>query len=130
MLRSPFRAVIRRENVRATEKDKIEIYKSFRPGDIILGRVVWLFYMLLKIAEIFLQLPITEAHSYQLTTAENELGVVIAHSKHGHPMVPVSWTEMQCPKTLVREPRKVAKIIPENIDLEGLSLESNTGKLF
>lgn len=69
------------------------------------------------------QLPITEAHSYQLTTAENELGVVIAHSDHGYPMVPVSWTEMQCPKTLVREPRKVAKVIPENIDMEGLTIE-------
>lgn len=44
VLRSPFRAVIRRENVRATEKDKIEIYKSFRPGDIILGRVVCVFF--------------------------------------------------------------------------------------
>lgn len=80
--------------------------------------------MIVIFFNIFLQLPITEAHSYQLTTAENELGVVIAHSKHGHPMVPVSWTEMQCPKTLVKEPRKVAKIIPENIDLEGLSLET------
>lgn len=25
-------------------------------------------------------------------------------------MVPVSWSEMQCPKTKVREQRKVAKI--------------------
>lgn len=29
-------------------------------------------------------------------------------------MVPVSWTEMQCPQTLVKEPRKVAKILPED----------------
>ncbi|KAF7283171.1 hypothetical protein GWI33_001234 [Rhynchophorus ferrugineus] len=93
VLRNPFKAVVRRENVRATEKDKVEIYKSFRPGDIILARV----------------LPITEAHMYQLSTAENELGVVIAHSEHGYPMVPISWTEMQCPKSLVKEPRKVAK---------------------
>ncbi|CAG9770376.1 unnamed protein product [Ceutorhynchus assimilis] len=106
VLRSPFRAIIRRDSIRATEKDKIEVYKSFRPGDIILARV----------------LPITEAHSYQLATAENELGVVIAHSEHGYPMVPVSWTEMQCPKSLVKEPRKVAKVIPENIDMQGLSL--------
>lgn len=40
VLRNPFKAVVRRENVRATEKDKVEIYKSFRPGDIILARVV------------------------------------------------------------------------------------------
>ncbi|XP_018572159.1 exosome complex component CSL4 [Anoplophora glabripennis] len=100
VLRRPFRAVIRREDVRATDKDKVEIYKSFRPGDIILARV----------------LPITEAHTYQLTTAENELGVVIAHSEHGHRMVPISWTEMQCPKTFVKELRKVAKVVPENVN--------------
>lgn len=32
----------------------------------------------------------------------------------GVPMVPVSWTEMQCPETLAKEPRKVAKIVPES----------------
>ncbi|KAL3271460.1 hypothetical protein HHI36_021946 [Cryptolaemus montrouzieri] len=94
-----FRAILRREDIRATEKDKIDIYRSFRPGDIILARV----------------LPITEAHTYQLSTAENELGVVIAHSEHGHPMVPISWTEMQCTKTYAKEPRKVAKVIPESV---------------
>lgn len=39
-LRRPFRAVLRKEDVRASEKDRVEIYKSFRPGDIILARVV------------------------------------------------------------------------------------------
>lgn len=29
-------------------------------------------------------------------------------------MVPISWTEMQCPNTLVKEQRKVAKIVPES----------------
>lgn len=60
------------------------------------------------------QLPITEAQSYQLSTAENELGVVIAHSEFGHPLVPISWTEMQCTQTFVKEPRKVAKVVPES----------------
>jgi exosome complex component CSL4 len=32
-------------------------------------------------------------------------------------MVPISWTEMQCPKTLVKELRKVAKIVPEDVAL-------------
>lgn len=32
----------------------------------------------------------------------------------GVPMVPVSWTEMQCPDTLAKEFRKVAKIVPES----------------
>ncbi|PSN43592.1 Exosome complex component CSL4 [Blattella germanica] len=60
------------------------------------------------------KLPLTEVHTYPLSTAENELGVVIAHSEAGATMVPVSWTEMQCPKTYVKELRKVAKIIPES----------------
>lgn len=64
------------------------------------------------------QLPQNELHCYQLSTAENELGVVVAiaaeSGPHGVPMVPVSWTEMQCPQTLAKEPRKVAKIVPES----------------
>lgn len=53
-----------------------------------------------------------------MSTAENELGVVVALSSeagpYGSPMVPVSWTEMQCPDTLRKEPRKVAKVVPES----------------
>ena len=30
-------------------------------------------------------------------------------------MIPVSWTEMQCPKSLVKEARKVAKVVPEHV---------------
>lgn len=29
-------------------------------------------------------------------------------------MVPISWTEMQCTKTFIKETRKVAKVVPEN----------------
>lgn len=61
-------------------------------------------------------MPITEVHTFHLTTAENELGVAIAFSSNGVPMVPISWTEMQCPETLVKEFRKVAKVVPENIN--------------
>jgi len=35
-----YRGIIRREDIRATEKDKIEVYKCFRPGDTVLARVV------------------------------------------------------------------------------------------
>ena len=61
----------------------------------------------------------TEIHWYHLSTAENELGVVIATAEgslQGISMVPISWSEMQCPKTLTKEPRKVARVIPENIN--------------
>ncbi|XP_034255084.1 exosome complex component CSL4 [Thrips palmi] len=99
VLSRPYRGMLRKEDVRATEKDKVEMIKCFRPGDIILARV----------------LPMTEVHSYQLSTAEDELGVVLADSEEGMSMVPVSWTEMQCPKTHIKELRKVAKVLPERL---------------
>ncbi|KAL5274360.1 EXOSC1 family protein [Megaselia abdita] len=102
ILERNYRGLLRREDVRATEKDRIEMYKCFRPGDIILARI----------------LPQIELSCYQLTTAENELGVVVAVASdagvYGAPMVPISWTDMQCPETLVKEPRKVAKIVAES----------------
>jgi exosome complex component CSL4 len=45
-----------------------------------------------------------------LSTAENELGVIKAVSaSSGEVMIPISWKEMQCPKTKVKEARKCAK---------------------
>lgn len=98
-LRETFRGMIRREDIRATEKDKVEVYKSFRPGDIVLARV----------------LSLGDARSYLLTTAENELGVVLAQSEAGVNLIPVSWCEMICPKTHIKEFRKVAKVQPDYI---------------
>uniref|UniRef100_A0A8C9DI39 Exosome component 1 n=1 Tax=Prolemur simus TaxID=1328070 RepID=A0A8C9DI39_PROSS len=80
-LKNSFRGTIRKEDVRATEKDKISL------GD--------------------------AQSNYLLTTAENELGVVVAHSESGVQMVPISWCEMQCPKTHIKEFRKVARVQPE-----------------
>ncbi|XP_032808375.1 exosome complex component CSL4 isoform X2 [Petromyzon marinus] len=96
-LKGIFRGTIRKEDVRATEKDKVEIYKSFRPGDIVLARVI----------------SLGDSQSYLLSTAENELGVVVGHSEAGAQMVPISWCEMQCPKTHAKEYRKVARVQPE-----------------
>ncbi len=66
-LTQSFRGMIRKEDIRATEKDKIEVYKSFRPGDVVLARI----------------LSLGDAQSYLLSTAENELGVVLAQSEAG-----------------------------------------------
>jgi len=101
-LKDSFRCQLRKEDVRAHDKDKVEMYKCFRPADVILARV----------------LSLGEASSgYLITTAENELGVVIARSEmSGIKMVPVSWTEMQCPKTYNKEQRKIAKVIPEDLN--------------
>lgn len=92
---------MRKEDVRATERDRVEMYNCFRPGDIILARI----------------LSLGEASSgYLITTAENELGVVIARAETSRKcMIPVSWTEMQCPDTYAKESRKIAKVCPENL---------------
>merc|ERR1712096_166872 len=66
VLSEPFRGQVRKEDVRATEKDRVEMYKCFRPGDIVLARVISLG---------------DASAGYLLTTAENELGVVIAKSE-------------------------------------------------
>ena len=39
-----FQGIIRVQDVRATEKDKVKIYNSFRPGDIVRAQVVSLLY--------------------------------------------------------------------------------------
>uniref|UniRef100_A0A2R9BWB6 Exosome complex component CSL4 n=1 Tax=Pan paniscus TaxID=9597 RepID=A0A2R9BWB6_PANPA len=99
-LKNSFRGTIRLElslNIPVLSL-QVEIYKSFRPGDIVLAKVI----------------SLGDAQSnYLLTTAENELGVVVAHSESGIQMVPISWCEMQCPKTHTKEFRKVARVQPE-----------------
>lgn len=107
LLSRPLRGILRKEDVRATDVDRVEMYKNFRPNDIIIAKII----------------PQIEIHTYSLSTAENELGVVIASARGLStmsnvfvpvPMVPISWSEMQCPSTLIKEPRKVAKIMSEN----------------
>nr|XP_014433887.1 exosome complex component CSL4 [Pelodiscus sinensis] len=114
-LKSTFRGTIRREDstrsvgccllvsaqrLAATlfPAHAVEVYKSFRPGDIVLAKVISLGDM---------------QSNYLLSTAENELGVVVAHSEAVAQMVPISWCEMQCPKTHSKELRKVARVQPE-----------------
>lgn len=92
-LKEVFKGTIRQQDVRQTEIDKVEIYKCFAPNDVVLAEV----------------LSLGDRHSYFLTTAKNELGVIYARSHAGVAMVPVNWQEMQCPATKAREFRKVAK---------------------
>ncbi|KAI7837467.1 hypothetical protein COHA_008725 [Chlorella ohadii] len=91
-----YSGVIRVQDVRATEIDKVQIQASFRPGDVVRAEV----------------LSLGDARSYHLTTAKNELGVVYAKSVAGVPMVPISWQEMQCPQTKAVENRK----LPQQLD--------------
>ncbi|SPO00656.1 probable CSL4 - core component of the 3`-5` exosome [Cephalotrichum gorgonifer] len=88
VLETEWQGVIRSQDVRATEKDKVKIYESFRPGDTI---------------------SLGDQANYYLSTASNELGVIMATSEAGNDMVPVSWKEFKDPLTGLSEPRNVAK---------------------
>ncbi|KAL5566838.1 hypothetical protein UlMin_030002 [Ulmus minor] len=93
-VREKFSGIIRQPDVRATEIDKVDMHLSFRVGDVVRALV----------------LSLGDARAYYLSTAKNDLGVVSAESAAGAPMVPISWTEMQCPVTGQIEQRKVAKV--------------------
>lgn len=90
---TPFGAQIRREDIRATEKDKVTIQDSFRVGDLIRAVVI----------------SLGDQGGYYLSTAKNELGVVVARGEDGEVLVPVSWKEVKDMKTGKGEARKVAK---------------------
>lgn len=88
-----FSAVLRREDVRLTEKDKIVMNESFRVGDIVRATII----------------SLGDEKNYYVSTGGNEFGVVIARSEEGNAMVPASWKEMQDAVTGKVELRKVAK---------------------
>lgn len=91
--REAFQGQIRREDIRATEKDKIRTEESFRVGDLIRGQVI----------------SLGDSGNYYVATERNELGVVMARSEQGRLMYPVSWREFRDPVTGVGERRKAAK---------------------
>ena len=91
-----FQGTIRSQDVRASERDSVMMYKCFRPGDVVRARVI----------------SLGDSTTFFLSTAANELGVVFAESACGVAMVPISWKHMVCPKTGVVEERKCAKPDP------------------
>ena len=88
-----FQGLIRVQDVRAVEKDKVKIIESFRPGDVVRAAVI----------------SLGDQSNYYLSTARNELGVVLATSEVGNAMFPVSWREFMDPITGQKELRKAAK---------------------
>ncbi|SNX84090.1 related to CSL4 - exosome core component [Melanopsichium pennsylvanicum] len=115
-----FQGIVRSQDVRSTEKDKVKISDCFRPGDIVRASVI----------------SLGDARSYYLSTAGNEFGVIFATSatstcatmqpwdsvtavstatagagwnSSGNPMVPISWNQMIDPLTGIVENRKCAK---------------------
>lgn len=47
VLQTEWQGVIRSQDVRATEKDKVKIHESFKPGDVVRATVVSFFFLLL-----------------------------------------------------------------------------------
>ncbi|KAG2378815.1 hypothetical protein C9374_007963 [Naegleria lovaniensis] len=92
---SAISGLLRVQDIRATEVDKVILYDCLRPGDVIKAEVI----------------SLGDSRSYYISTARNELGVVYATSSFGFPMIPVDWTTMVCTKTNAKESRKVAKIM-------------------
>ncbi|KAF8595585.1 hypothetical protein BDV93DRAFT_501149 [Ceratobasidium sp. AG-I] len=93
-----FTGVIRAQDVRSTEKDKIKISDCFRGGDVVRGAVI----------------SLGDSRSYYVSTTRNDLGVIFATSEAGATMDPVSWLEMRCPLTGTIEKRKCAKPASRN----------------
>lgn len=91
--RESFQGQIRREDIRATEKDKIKMEESFRVGDLVRGTVI----------------SLGDQSNYYVSTSENEFGVVVARSEEGRLMFPVSWKEFRDPISGRGEARKAAK---------------------
>ncbi|KAF3910794.1 hypothetical protein ABW20_dc0102571 [Dactylellina cionopaga] len=88
-----FQGVIRVQDVRLTEVDKVKVFTSFRPGDIVRAKVI----------------SLGDQSNYYLSTASNELGVIMANSEAGDQMYPINWKEMKSVRTGAVEERKVAK---------------------
>lgn len=71
--------MIRVQDIRATEIDKVKMSESYRVGDIVRGVVI----------------SLGDERTYFVGTGKNEYGVVLARSEGGDNMVPVSWREMR-----------------------------------
>jgi exosome complex component CSL4 len=88
-----FAAILRREDTRAYEKDKVVMNEMLRVGDIVRASVI----------------SLGDERSYYISTAGNDFGVAVAVSEDGNAMVPVSWKEMRDVFNGKPESRKVAK---------------------
>lgn len=118
-----WQGLIRAQDIRATEKDRVRVVESFRPGDLVRAVVVsitnpWrvagvegrMIADPANVSVCFLeQISLGDQSNYYLSTASNMLGVIMATSDDGNAMFPVSWKEFRDPVTGKGEARKVAK---------------------
>ncbi|KAK0255375.1 hypothetical protein B0A54_03141 [Friedmanniomyces endolithicus] len=96
VLAEPLPAIIRQQDIRLTEIDKVTVAGSFRVGDVVRAVVI----------------SLGDERAYFASTARDELGVVMAVSEGGNRMVPISWREFEeVGGTGKKEARKVAKVV-------------------
>ncbi|ODV67011.1 5 exonuclease subunit ski4 [Hyphopichia burtonii NRRL Y-1933] len=90
-----FKGIIRLNDIRSTERDKLKIIECFKPGDIVRAEVI----------------SLGDGSNYYLSTARNDLGVIFAKSEGGAGglMYAIDWQTMICEETGVIENRKCAK---------------------
>lgn len=90
-----FKGIIRSQDVRSTDRDKVKIIESFKPGDIVRAIII----------------SLGDGSNYYLSTAKNDLGVVFAKSEggSGDSMFPIDWQHMIDKTTGTIELRKCAK---------------------
>lgn len=90
-----FIGVIRSQDVRATEKDRVKIGESFRGGDVIRSQVVsslsypWRGSVVTD--SFFSKISLGDARSYFVTTARNDLGVIYGTSDAGKCTISVEY---------------------------------------
>lgn len=94
----PFKGTLRSQDVWPADDREApsQLYQACRPGDLVRARII----------------GVGDASAgFLLSTGlDVELGVIFARgAASGQPMVPVSWREMMCSHTGIKEARKAAK---------------------
>ncbi|CUM67830.1 uncharacterized protein PRCAT00005538001 [Priceomyces carsonii] len=90
-----FKGIIRTQDIRSTDRDKVKMIELFKPGDIVRAIII----------------SLGDGSNYYLSTARNDLGVVFSRSEgsSGDVMFPIDWQHMLDNRTGQIEKRKCAK---------------------
>ncbi|KAI5953653.1 CSL4 [Candida jiufengensis] len=75
-----FKGIIRSQDIRSTERDRIVVGECYKPGDIVRAMI----------------LSLGDGNNYYLTTARNDLGCIFAKSEGGAGslMFPIDWQNL------------------------------------
>ncbi|ABN67468.1 exosome 3'-_5 exonuclease subunit ski4 (Csl4) [Scheffersomyces stipitis CBS 6054] len=89
-----FKGIIRSQDIRSTDRDKVKVIDSYKPGDIVRALII----------------SLGDGSNYYLSTARNDLGVIFAKSENGsgNLMYPIDWQNMMDVQSGLIEKRKCA----------------------